>query len=288
LPEFVQVLPGHGAGSACGKSLGAVPTSVLGYERRFNQALIRANQNADEFVRDILSGQPEPPLYFARMKRDNKLGPKVLGSLPQPKMLAPGDVASLANSKDYVVIDTRTREEYYAGHIAGSLSSTLNKQFNTIAGSYAIDEDKIVLVVDAQRVKEAVTDLVRVGIDQIVAYVTPDDLNTFVANGGQLATLSTVKFDAMPTYEGNDDYLVLDVRKATEFALGAVPGAKNIAHTRLRPRLNEIPKDKTIVVHCQAGGRSAVAAAYLKREGFDVVLIDDTFDNYKVGAGATV
>ena len=287
VPEYLQIWPGHGAGSACGKALGAVPESTVGYELRFNQS-IRAASSEDNFVKFILDGQPEPPLYFARMKRDNKLGPKVLGSLPQPKMLAPGDVASLANSKDYVVIDTRTREEYYAGHIAGSLSSTLNKQFNTIAGSYAIDEDKIVLVVDAQRVKEAVTDLVRVGIDQIVAYVTPDDLNTFVANGGQLATLSTVKFDAMPTYEGNDDYLVLDVRKATEFALGAVPGAKNIAHTRLRPRLNEIPKDKTIVVHCQAGGRSAVAAAYLKREGFDVVLIDDTFDNYKVGAGATV
>lgn len=281
VPEYLQIWPGHGAGSACGKALGAIPETTVGYELRFNQS-IRAASSEDNFVKFILDGQPEPPLYFARMKRDNKLGPKVLGSLPQPKMLAPGDVAGLANSREYVVIDSRTREEFYAGHIPGSISSTLNKQFNTIVGSFVTDEEKVVLVVDQNRVKEAVTDLIRIGIDQIVAYVTPDDLAAFVANGGQLATEQPVKFSKMPEFEGIADYQVVDVRKATEYVLGAVPGAVNIAHTRLRARLDELPKDKTLVVHCQAGGRSAVAAAYLKREGFKVVLVDDAYENYAV------
>lgn len=281
VPEYLQIWPGHGAGSACGKALGAIPETTVGYELRFNQS-IRAASSEDNFVKFILDGQPEPPLYFARMKRDNKLGPKVLGSLPQPKMLAPGDVAGLANSREYVVIDSRTREEFYAGHIPGSISSTLNKQFNTIVGSFVTDEEKVVLVVDQNRVKEAVTDLIRIGIDQIVAYVTPDDLAAFVSNGGQLATEQPVKFSKMPEFEGIADYQVVDVRKATEYVLGAVPGAVNIAHTRLRARLDELPKDKTLVVHCQAGGRSAVAAAYLKREGFKVVLVDDAYENYAV------
>ena len=86
VPDFVQVWPGHGAGSACGKALGAVPMSTIGYEMRFNPA-IRAATSEDEFVDFILSWQPEPPLYFATMKKLNKVGPPVLGGVPQPKRM---------------------------------------------------------------------------------------------------------------------------------------------------------------------------------------------------------
>lgn len=68
LPDYLQVWPGHGAGSACGKALGAVPESTVGYEKRFNASLAPAREGEDAFVQTILSGQPEPPLYYARMK----------------------------------------------------------------------------------------------------------------------------------------------------------------------------------------------------------------------------
>ena len=97
LPGFLQILPAHGAGSACGKSLGAVPTSVMDYERRHNAAFSQAlSGNETDFVKTILSGQPEPPLYFARMKRDNRRGPKLLanGELPKPKRIDKNDLAT--------------------------------------------------------------------------------------------------------------------------------------------------------------------------------------------------
>jgi len=86
MPEYMQVWPGHGAGSACGKALGAIPETTVGYELRYNNSLKSATSE-DNFVNFILEGQPEPPLYFARMKRDNKIGPAVIGGLPKVNRL---------------------------------------------------------------------------------------------------------------------------------------------------------------------------------------------------------
>src|SRR6476620_5692052 len=79
LPDYLQVWPGHGAGSACGKSLGAVPQTTLGYERRFNWAFGFTSE--DEFVRAVLAGQPEPPRYIAEKKRNTRDRPQ-LRNLP--------------------------------------------------------------------------------------------------------------------------------------------------------------------------------------------------------------
>ncbi len=83
LPDFLQVWPGHGAGSACGKSLGAMPQTTLGFERLYNPAL--QHDAEDSFVEWILKDQPEPPPYFARMKQLNRDGPPdyTPGELPE-------------------------------------------------------------------------------------------------------------------------------------------------------------------------------------------------------------
>lgn len=286
VPEYLQIWPGHGAGSACGKALGAIPESTVGYELRFNQS-IRASSSEDNFVKFILDGQPEPPMYFARMKRDNKLGPKVLGSLPNPKHLSQLEIKNMVSKKDSVIIDTRTKEAFAAMHLPGSLLSTLNKQFNTIVGSYVEEQEQMYLVVEHNQVQEAVIDLVRIGLDNVVGYITPADLELYAENGGEVAAMKAYKFEDVKDLTNDSDYAVLDVRKATEYALGNVPDAQNIAHTRLHVRVNEVPRDKKLIVHCQAGGRSAVAAAYLKRAGFDVLFVDDKFENYEALASAT-
>ncbi len=118
LPEFLQVWPAHGAGSACGKSLGDVPTSTVGYELRTNRS-IQAAVDEPSFVDFILAGQPIPPLYFARMKRDNRRGPVSLGALPSPVSLEAHDLAALQNRRDIAVLDTRSREAFFSGHLAG-------------------------------------------------------------------------------------------------------------------------------------------------------------------------
>jgi len=85
LPDFVQLWSGHGAGSACGKALGALPQSTIGYERVANWGLMTLDEDA--FVREVLAGQPEPPAYFAEMKRINRDGPPLLREWPQPERL---------------------------------------------------------------------------------------------------------------------------------------------------------------------------------------------------------
>lgn len=287
VPEFMQIWPGHGAGSACGKALGAIPETTVGYELRYNNS-IKSATSEDDFVKFILEGQPEPPLYFARMKRDNKLGPKVLKGLPQPKHLNMNELKKLAGNTDVALLDTRERDEFSEGHIPGSLLSPLNKQFNTVAGSYITEDEDIYLIVEEHQVKEAVRDLYRVGLDNIIGFVTPTDLDHYKEQGGELETITVQKFDDIDQYVGDDDYQILDVRKASEFEEeGNVEGAQNIAHTRLLPRMDEVPNERKIVVHCQAGGRSAVAAALLQRNGYDVVLIDDEWANYKSKAATT-
>ena len=103
LDDWLQVWPAHGAGSACGKALGAIPQSTVGYERRFSPALAAVAQGEAQFVDFILDGQPEPPLYFARMKRLNRDGVPVLGELPRPRRLAAEELADWLGDPSVVV-----------------------------------------------------------------------------------------------------------------------------------------------------------------------------------------
>lgn len=283
MPEYMQIWPGHGAGSACGKALGAIPETTVGYELRYNNSLKSATSE-DNFVKFILEGQPEPPLYFARMKRDNKIGPALIGGLPKPKRLTVRELGNAAVKQGAVILDTRERHEYAAGHIPGSLLSPLNKQFNTVAGSFITEDEEIYLIVEDHRVEEAVRDLYRIGLDKVSGYVTTRDLQIYRTQGGKMDTLEVTNFDAVLEQGEND--AILDVRKASEYEEFHLEGALNFAHTRLLPNMKNLPKEKKLYVHCQSGGRSAVAAALLKRNGFNVALIDDEIEKVKAAVTA--
>lgn len=274
MPEFLQLWPGHGAGSACGKALGAVPESTIGYELRFNNS-IRAAENEQLFVDYILDGQPEPPLYFARMKRDNKKGPKVLGKLPEPKKVSVSKIAGKGKEGNKVIIDTREGAEYMNGHLKGSLLSPLGRQFNTVAGSYVRENEEIYLIIEEEKVEEAVRDLIRVGLDRIEGYATPSELHSYAEKGGEMERIEVIDFKQAKSLMSDDSYQVLDVRKASEYVEGNFEGAINIAHTRLLEREKELPKDKTLLVHCKSGFRASVASALLNRDGFSIKYIND-------------
>lgn len=274
MPGYMQVWPGHGAGSACGKALGAVPESTVGYELKFNNS-IKAADSEQHFVDYILEGQPEPPLYFARMKRDNKKGPKLLKGLPEPEKLSIDEILQAGDKKNAVILDTREKLEFMRGHLPGSLLSPMDKQFNTTAGSYIREDEQIYLVIEEEHLAEAVRDLIRVGLDHIQGYATPDGLKRFASEGGKLHTIETIDFDEAAAFMKDPDYSILDVRKASEFEEGHLEGAENIAHTRLLDREEELPKDKTLLVHCRTGIRASVASALLVRDGFRVKYIND-------------
>lgn len=290
LPKFtklgdeLQVWPAHGAGSACGKALGAVPTTTVGYEKRYNASLAAARGGEDAFVDAILSGQPEPPLYFARMKRENRDGVPLLVELPAPERLAPGAVAERLETGDAVVVDTRrNRAAFMARHLPGSLYAPLDKSFNTVVGSLLEDETTpIVLVVEESRVEEAVRDLVRIGYDRVDAFVTPDDLNRWFDEGGRSEAIERIGFDEAARLDDDPDTAVLDVRYASEYDAGHVPDAVNASYTRLPAYLNDrVPEGKTLLVHCASGARAATASAFLARQGYDVRYVDDSFGAYR-------
>ncbi|HSI64534.1 MAG TPA: MBL fold metallo-hydrolase [Candidatus Saccharimonadia bacterium] len=279
MPCHVQVLPAHGAGSACGKALGSVPHSTFGYEEKFNPALKLALESGEEeFVKFILSGQPEPPAYFANMKRVNKVGPAVLGALPRPTQLDVHTVVARLEERGFVVLDTRDRAAFLAGHLRRSIFAPVEK-FSDFAGSYLRPEQEVVLVVkDEAEVAGLVRQLVRMGFERIAGFIHARDLDA--APAPQLTGTRVVKFSEVPSLQSqNGGAGVLDVRKAVEYAGGHLRGALNIAHTRLLPKLSAVPMGQTLLVHCQSGLRATGACAFLEREGRQVVCVADKFEN---------
>ena len=273
LPAYLQVWPAHGSGSACGKALGAVPQSTVGYELQFSPAF-KAADVKDQFIDFVLDGQPEPPLYFGRMKKVNKEGPAVLGKIPTPSKVSIDDMVKSGGT----ILDTRGKHAFMEGHLEGALLTSFDKNFNTIAGSYVDPDDELYLIIEEGTVDQAVRDLIRVGLDNVIGFATPEDLNSW--NGGQQA-IAPINFDQVEELRPQADIKVLDVRKATEFAEGHIPGAINIAHTRLDDHLDELPKNKSLLVHCGSGQRASYASALLARNGFDIQWVDDRFAGWQ-------
>ena len=277
-PDYMQVWPGHGAGSACGKALGAVPDTTVGYEKRFSSAFEAARDGEDAFVEYILEDQPEPPLYFGRMKTLNKEGPPLLGNLPKPRAFTTEQLGDLSGRDDLAVIDARPdREAFMQGHLPGATCAPLDRTFPTVAGSYVEADIPIYLIIAGDQVEEAVRNLIRIGLDRIEGYATPETLAKYAEQGGKLASTEMIDFEELERRRMQKDAQVLDVRGLSEFQAGHVPGALHIAHTRLFDRLGEVPADKELLVHCGSGMRASGAVSLLERTRHQVTHVNDRF-----------
>ena len=278
LPEYLQVWPGHGAGSACGKALGAVPESTVGYEKRFNASIQSALMGEDTFVDAILDGQPEPPLYFARMKHDNKYGPAILGAIPEPIHIDANQIDALSKQDGVVIVDLRRdRSAFMRQHISGSLYAPADNTLPTVAGSYITPDQSIYFVVEAEEdISAAVLDLIRIGLDNIKGFLLAREISQ-ATNLSSIEELNTTDLNIAMERK---DTVVLDVRRLAEFQAGHVPDAVNIAHTRLLARLNELAPEKTYLVHCRSGARAAVAAAMLEHNGINAVYVNGTYADW--------
>ena len=291
LPEHLQVWPAHGAGSACGKALGAVPQSTIGYEKQFNPMIDAAREDEDTFVDAIIEGQPEPQMYFARMKRDNKNGPPVLRDLPSPRELTVRELRETAADEETLIIDTRLdRSAFMANHIPGSLYAPMNKTFNTVVGSLVEDETTpIVLLIDQEDVDEAVRDLVRIGYDHVVGFAEIETVQRYFQDDGPSETIEEVTFDDVDALRQEPNTAVVDVRYRSEYEEdGHVEGALNASYTRLPEYEADLPTEETLVVHCASGARAAAASAYLARTGRTVKYVNDAFANYDVAKSEAV
>ena len=266
LPDHVQVWPGHGAGSACGKALGAVPSTTVGYERLTSWwAPYVERDDADGFRDALLEGQPDAPTYFGRMKRWNKEGPEVLGERQPLRELEPTEIEPRLGDT-LVLFDTRASTDFRRDGIEHGLFVPAGNSFVTYA-SYAFDPESdprgIALLASGRSHAEQLRDaLGRVGIDRVEGYVT-------TLEGLPRDPVSVVAPDRL---EDLDEPAILDVRSANEYRDEHIPGAKNVHVGRLRHELDELPRDRPLVVHCQTGGRAAVAEGILLDAGFQNVV----------------
>lgn len=261
LPEYVQVWPAHGAGSACGKALGAVASTTVGYEKIRNWAF-QYGEDEQSFINYLLADQPEPPKYFAMMKQLNKINRPLLIEVPKhPKL--DNDVFLSAYNKGITVIDTRNKIDFAKGFIPGSLNIRGNNSFSTWCGWLLNYQEQFILVAEEAQMEDLTRKLMRIGLDNIYGYIS--DVNGL---GIELQTADVIGINTFKSYIGKDDVQIVDVRGLTEYESGHIEGADHIFVGTLQDNLHKIDKNKQVVIHCQAGDRSSVAYSVLAKNGF--------------------
>tara|TARA_R110002049_G_scaffold182485_2_gene350368 strand:- start:108555 stop:109979 length:1425 start_codon:yes stop_codon:yes gene_type:complete len=264
LPDYLQVWPAHGAGSACGKGLGAIPSSTVGYEKRFNPALQFTDE--DEFVRYILADQPEAPKYFALMKRVNKEGPRILGANHTHKMLDMGELAGAISRG--TVVDITASADYAKGHVPGTINIPVS-MLATWAGWLVPYDQPVFLICEPDQLEEAARVLHKIGVEDIQG--------GFDVDAVQASAMATEVYSAATPAElarsiETGQVRLIDVRSDEEWNEGHIEQAEHVYLGRLPDHIDPWPRDQTIVVQCRSAARSAVAASVLQAAGFKSVV----------------
>jgi len=262
-PEFMTIWPAHGAGSPCGKSLGGVPATSLGYEMRSNWALLAKDE--DQFVQDVLAGQPEPPRYYAEMKRLNKQGAGPVGSLGAPVRLAQGEFEA-ALSSQATLLDVRSVEAVALAAAPGALHIPIGKSFTIYAGWLVSYQTPIYLIAaNAADAAKAKRQLATIGLDNVQGWFGPEVLQ------GRTVPTPQITVKQLVGQLANDQVNVLDVRNPSETSLGMIPGAVPIPLSALAERIEEVCTEKPLVVQCGSGLRSMMAISILRKHGIENV-----------------
>lgn len=265
MPDYLQIWPGHGAGSACGKALGAVPQSTLGYEKLFNWAF--QHEEEGSFAAAVLEGQPDPPRYFAEMKRMNREGPPPMPEAGAPPLRTPGELRPLLEAGGQVV-DLRGVREFAAGHVAGTLNVPMGGSFPTYLGSVLDYGRDLHLIGSEADVERAVRDLAIIGYDRVAGRFGLE----VVGPGEHLAEGQEADVEEAARALASGAAAVLDVRGRPEWEEARIPGAPHIHFGRLEQKLDEIPRDRPLLVYCRTGARSSVGASVLRAHGFTNVV----------------
>ncbi|WP_179468083.1 MBL fold metallo-hydrolase [Mycolicibacterium vinylchloridicum] len=284
LPDSVTVMPAHGAGSSCGKNLSTELTSTIGEQRRTNPSV--QPMSIDEFVGLITNGQPAAPAYFSVNAAMNKgVHPLLSGSRAIPAM-SPAQLRE-ALAAGIRVVDARSVDDFAAGHLRGSVNVGFDGRFAETGGMVAEVGDTIALVTYPGEEQDAALRLARIGSDNAVGYLNVEHGEQFPSELRDLIrTAQRASVADLDRLMAQDAVTVIDIRNPGERENGVIPGALPIPLAQLRVRLDDVPVDRPIVVHCAGGWRSSVAASLLRANGFDNVT--DLAGGYNAWAQAHV
>jgi hydroxyacylglutathione hydrolase len=265
-PDHLQIWPGHGAGSACGKSLGAMPQTTLGYEKLFNWAFAAVSEK--EFVAKVLEDQPVPPRYFAVMKRVNRAAAMPAAhATPAPLGLEELDAALRAGK---LVIDTRGADKFAAGHVPGTLNIPLGKSFLNWTGALVPEDSDFYLITELESddaVKALFDDLAKIGLTRASGFFQSSVLQDWNSRHGNPEQVPQVDSNQLRKILGRKNVQVVDVRAPDEWSRGHLPGAIHIPLAALPERIGELDASVPIVLQCRGGGRSSIATSFLQSKG---------------------
>jgi len=267
LPDYVEVYPAHGAGSLCGRAMGAKWRTTIGYERNFNSALKIQEKSA--FIKSLTEKMPPAPDHFSRCSDINRIGPDRVSDLPTMEELSAIQFKKRMQDSNILLLDTRGYHSFGSQHIPGAWHLDLNGNFPTFAGwVLPTDKDILLLADDYQKALEANTWARRVGVDRIVGYLDGGMIAWAVAGlkTSHIELISAEELHDMIT--GKDIFVLLDVRAPLEYEDNHIKGAINIQVSELRTRSNELNKDKKTILICSSGNRSSLGVSILKQHGF--------------------
>jgi glyoxylase-like metal-dependent hydrolase (beta-lactamase superfamily II)/rhodanese-related sulfurtransferase len=266
LPDATLVYPAHGAGSMCGKNLSTDKVSTIGEQRKFNYAL--QPMSREEFKAIVTAEQPDAPTYFVH---DAMLNRQEHASLDATltKSLRALDLEEVLQLKDggAQLLDTRDGIDFEGAHLTGALNIGINGKYAMWCGTILNDKDPIVVVADKGREEEAIIRLGRIGFDNVVGYLK-DGMDALENGPDLIRRIDRITANNLAAQRTLPDApIVVDVRTEKEWAAGHIPDSINIPLNHFRERSNELPGGRKIVVHCEAGYRSAIAASLLSMAG---------------------
>ena len=266
LPDEILVYPAHGAGSLCGKKLSSDTVSTLGEQRRFNYALQPMTKEA--FVRLVAADQPDAPAYFTYdailNTRERATLEKSLKQVLQPIEL---DEILRMGDADAQILDVRDAAEYAKGHLAGSINIGLSGQYATWAGSVLNSTKPIVIIAEPGREQEAALRLGRIGFDHVKGYLK-DGMGALAQRQDLVWPTERVSPPMLAEeLASQNPPVVVDIRTPREWNAGHLNGSINVPLAQLQQRIDEVPHDRKIAVHCAGGYRSSIAASILHQHG---------------------
>lgn len=271
LPDDVTVYPAHGAGSACGKNMSKETFDSLGHQKAVNYAL-RADMTREEFIKEVTTGLMPPPAYFPLNVALNKHGYDSIDTVLErgTKALSPRAFEAAANETGALILDTRNAETFSKGFVPNAINIGIDGSFAPWVGALIPDvKQEILLVTDPGREQETVTRLARVGYDYCLGYLE-GGIEAWKAAGMETDHVQRVSVSELAEIVAKEPgTAVFDVRKGSEYLSEHYAKASSAPLDTLNESMLEIPRDKTVYIHCAGGYRSMIFASILRARGYD-------------------